>query len=61
MSHDTVVENLAKGLAATKNGGLILDNENTQSLEFYADYNFSGNWHNLTAPKDTSTANSRTG
>ena len=38
-------------VVVTKNDGLILDPKKNRSLEVYADYDYSGNWNNQTAPK----------
>ena len=58
-THGASVENLVKYLAVTKNSVLILDPQNTRSLEVYADYNFIRNWNNPMATKDVSTAKLR--
>ena len=42
-THGAAVENLVKYPAATKNNGLVIDPQNTQSSEVYADSDFGKN------------------
>ena len=52
---------LGRYLKGTRNQGLILDPNATESLTVWADADFSGNWIRKTAEVDPSTAKSRSG
>jgi hypothetical protein len=45
----------------TREHGIILDPQDENSFEVYADAYFCGNWNRSTAMNDVSTAKSRTG
>jgi hypothetical protein len=45
----------------TRNDGIILRPVQDKSFEIFADADFVGNWHRITAPDDPSTAKSRSG
>jgi hypothetical protein len=59
--HADAVMHLIKYLNGTRDKGIILDPRHDQSFEVYADADFAGNWHKITAPTDPSTAKSRSG
>ena len=52
---------LVKYLKRTRNKGLIIEPNDTKSLECFVDADFCGNWNKLTAAEDASTAKSRSG
>lgn len=60
-SHVEALMYLGRYLKGTRNQGIILDPDVTQSLAVWADADFSGNWVRKTAELDPSTAKSRSG
>ena len=60
-SHAAAVIHLVKYLKDTKDKGIILDPNQDESFEVYADADFSGNWFKKTAEHDASTSKSRSG
>jgi hypothetical protein len=49
--HADAVMHLIKYLNGTRDKGIILDPKHDQSFEVYADADFAGNWHKITAPQ----------
>jgi histone deacetylase 1/2 len=60
-SHGEAIEHIVKYLRDTRNDGIILRPVQDKSFEIFADADFVGNWHRITAPDDPSTAKSRSG
>ena len=60
-SHGDAIEHLAKYLRDTADQGIILRPTDQKSFDVYADADFVGNWHKMTAMNDPSTAKSRSG
>ena len=60
-SHGEAVEHIVKYLRDTRNEGIILKPQSSKSFDVFADADFVGNWHKMTAAHDSSTAKSRTG
>ena len=60
-THGEAIEHVAKYLRDTSNQGVILRPTPEKSFDVYADADFAGNWHKMTASEDPSTAKSRTG
>ena len=59
--HGEAIEHIAKYLRDTSDQGLILRPDPSKSFDTYADADFVGNWHRMTASDDPSTAKSRSG
>jgi hypothetical protein len=60
-AHGKAVEHIAKYLRDTSNQGIILRPLPERSFDVYADADFVGNWHRMTASDDPGTAKSRSG
>ena len=60
-SHGNAIEYLCQYLIATRDQGIILDVDPSQSLKVFVDADFSGNYQRMTAVDDPSTAKSLTG
>ena len=60
-SHGEAVEHIVKYLRDTRDEGIIFKPQTDKSFDVYADADFVGNWHKMTAAHDSSTAKSRTG
>jgi hypothetical protein len=59
--HGEAIEHIAKYLRDTADQGLIFRPDISKSFDTYADADFVGNWHRMTASDDPSTAKSRSG
>ena len=60
-THGKAIEHIVKYLRDTSNQGIILRPLPERSFDVYADADFVGNWHRMTASDDPGTAKSRSG
>jgi hypothetical protein len=60
-THGEAIEHIAKYLRDTADQGIILRPSPEKSFDVFADADFVGNWHRMTASDDPSTAKSRSG
>ena len=60
-SHATAVKRIGRYLVGTRDKGLILYPQESQSFDTFVDANFVGDWDRVNAMDDPSTAKSRTG
>jgi hypothetical protein len=60
LCHEVAVKRIARYLKATKERGLVINPDNSLSLEMFADADFAGLW-NIENPDDSISVRSRTG
>ena len=60
-SHGEAVKHIGRYLLATRNKGIYLRPNKSQSFECYCDADYSGNWDKRYAAEDPNTARSRSG
>jgi hypothetical protein len=57
-THAEAIEHISKYLCNTSNEGITLQLQMDKSFDVFADADFVGNWHRMTASDDLSTAKS---